>query len=425
MDRQRPAPPATRSTSTSAPTTRCCARPATSACARSRRRTPSARSSLHLGARRRDARRRARSPTPPARLPAMHAEVRRIVLGQSHELFEAAGFDVRDWQRRDARAAGAARCAGTAAARSAVFIASATRHRRPGADRHRLPDRVEQAARAARPQRRSGAARRGRRRGPELAGRARHALGVSPSAAASSLAALGARRTARCAAIAQRSAPTCACACSRRRSASTSARRSAGGAASSPSTCAATSPSGRPVYFVSSNTHSLANLARRLRAGARERVSARAARRNPSRSLRARRSSARSPTAATSARRNYPLLRAARATLHDDAGARTQQVQAFDAESGHLTAARRPATSTSTPSSSSSRKLDPSALDPRLRVPGLEQLRAERRGHHQHRLPARHGGLPPPLAPRPGRRASCAASTSWARRRRSTAASAT
>ena len=105
------------------------------------------RSSLHLGA---------EDPDPDlaafaysaARLPDCIPQVRRIVLGQSLAQFAAAGFPIESWQsvrtrgrRRPLRWDGNQTLA--------VFIASALRHRRSGADPDRLPDRVEQAARPA------------------------------------------------------------------------------------------------------------------------------------------------------------------------------------------------------------------------------------------------------------------------------------
>ena len=43
-------------------------------------------------------------------------------------------------------------------------------------------------------------------------------------------------------------------------------------------------------------------------------------------------------------------------------------------------------------------QLRPENLDPRVHVPGIERLAQSDAVHHQHRLPARHGRVPPPVA---------------------------
>ena len=293
-----------------------------------------------------------------------------VVLGQSHELFEAAGFDVRSWQIvQDARPPPPAALR-RQRARSRVFIASASdiddlvpivtayqiewnkMHARLRSARHR-------------PRRRRGD--RGSRRARASARRPSTTLRSSRRVRPARLERgdRGARRP-------RRSISTCGC--SRRRTRSTSARRSAGGAASSPRTCARTEPRRPPVYFVSSNTHALANLVGGYaRTHADEIVDLGATQTNPEglgaevASALARTDDARARAASSttcSAATSTPI--AARR-----AHARGARVRGRERASS---TSRSPATSTSTRRSSSSSKLDPALLDPRLRVPGIERL---------------------------------------------------
>ena len=147
---------ATRSSSTSARTPRCCARAARRACACSSPRTGDGLEPAPAGGQRRARPRRVHLRDPaPARRRSRGAEL--VVMGQEAEVLRAHGIAIarRGTRPRRRRGGGAGTTAATGTARRAAR--QRVRRRRPGADARRLPDRVEQDPRA--PARRRLAAR--------------------------------------------------------------------------------------------------------------------------------------------------------------------------------------------------------------------------------------------------------------------------
>ena len=172
--------------------------------------------------------------------------IRHIVLGQSVDQFEAAGYPIDKWTGRPhARPPPPAALGRRRHARGVRRLGLGHRRSRP--DPHRVPDRVEQAARA--PARRADRRRRRRRRARGCARRS--------DAAAS--------RAARRARPAVERRPRATCIAPRLRPVRAPARRlvprvPALGAALVAARSRPAIPQGRPVYFVSSNSHSIANL---------------------------------------------------------------------------------------------------------------------------------------------------------------------
>ena len=270
-----------------------------------------------------------------ARLPECMPRISRVVLGQSDETYAAFGF------RRAALAARAHARPPAAAAlgrrRDAGRVRrERVRHRRPGADPDRLPDRVEQDARpdrvgAARARR----ARTRRAKAPDLARGAR-ALGRRRRAPAR-----GARRATPDAALRgdrARAASICACGCSPARSRSTSARRSSGGSGIER---VYLRDAGGADARRSTSCRRTRTRSRTCSAATRSRTATSciaAARRDPTRRRRCRSSSASSPTA----RPPTPnlLYFALRNYLHADPDA-LERVQALGRRGGHRSRRRR------------------------------------------------------------------------------------
>ncbi len=141
------APPATRSTSTSAPTTRCCASSGRRPRARVRGGAPVSRDRACTSAPRSRSPTWRRSPTAPAAFPTACRRSGASCSARASRSSSRPGYPIDTWQgvrtrgrRRPLRWDGEQHPRGV----HRVGV----RHRRPGADRHRVPDRVEQAPRA-------------------------------------------------------------------------------------------------------------------------------------------------------------------------------------------------------------------------------------------------------------------------------------
>jgi hypothetical protein len=380
----------------------------------------SANSSLHAGALARAPRRRRLrlQRRAPARVHAGRSE--RIVLGQSHEQFEARrAAEVRDVAARCGPAAAAGRCATTAATcwrSSSPAPATSTTWCRSSPPTRSSGTRCTSASLTR--ARRASLARAPARTGSTSTPRARR---CSASTSRDRHLARRARR---------RLGPP-GCARSRARSCdltlrvldgsfrSISARRSAGGGIEprTPSREHAEAPG--LLRLVEQPL--AAQPARRLRRAHRDAIVEFVRRREP-------RGAGRRPRGTLEGgdepEAQPPLLPAARLPPRPrDLGQPSPRSRPFDAECGIRTIPAPESIDVSAQLIDLA-KLRPDrsirAWRPRPRAP-----RAERRGDRQHRLPARNGRVSPPGAARPRASASSAASTSWARPRPSTAASAT
>ncbi|MBX3192985.1 MAG: hypothetical protein KF819_38730 [Labilithrix sp.] len=302
-----------------------------------------------------------------ARLPDEMIDVDLVVLGQSHELFEAAGFDVRRWKivktrgrRRPLRYDGADKLA--------VFIASAsdiddlvpivTAYQIEWNKMHlklrRSVASQEQMLEVARDP-------------TQLA----HALGVQPADAQKLLDVFGAARLER-GAVALYARPIdlrvrmLAPSYSQYQRA---AQRWWSGI--EPAYVRAIEPRRPPVYFVSSNTHAIANLVGGYARAHADEIVAWARLRDPEGlgDEVARAAATNDPTEL--APLLYYLLRA---YIHADEGtSKMNEVRAFEATKGlvHLS---EPGHIDVDAQIAHLAKLDPDLLDPRLKVPGIERL---------------------------------------------------
>ena len=133
---------------------------------------------------------------------------------------------------------------------------------------------------------------------------------------------------------------------------------------------------GRPVYFVSSNSHSLANLLGGYASAFRDDIVAFIRDKDPERLAGA---LAAAETAGDVTDQAAILYYALRAYLHDpaDGGARVAAVQRFDAESG-IRSIYNPGRIDVDAQVIELGRLRPDRLDPRVRVPGIEALAASR-----------------------------------------------
>ena len=194
----------TRSSSTTAPTRRCCARRARRGCACSSRRTARC-SRACTRSPRPTSSTSARSSTRPAGCPAQAFAPQRIVLGQEAVQFARAGIGrLADWTPLEAPAR-RRRWYSDGDGTLAVLLASGVGPRRPRPDARRLPARVEQAAPAA--------ARRGRACEGRAPAACADALGGAESDWERLLEALGGELGSS-RAVARRARSTCASGCS-------------------------------------------------------------------------------------------------------------------------------------------------------------------------------------------------------------------
>ncbi len=293
-----------------------------------------------------------------ARLPAEMIGVTRLYLGQSHELFEAAGLTVRDWapvrargRRRPTRFDGRDALA--------VFIASASDiddlvpivtayqiewnkiHRRLAS--HELSGSEDVAA----------------------------ALQLDPDQVATLVAALGRDRF--MAALAAMRARECDLSIVMLSASYSQYQRAAQRwwSGVEPKYLRAERPRRPPVYFVSSNTHAIANLWGGYALSNQAAIVEYAERVNPEGLRDELRAALASGNASRVSGFLYYLLRG---FIHDDAtGARVAQVRAFEAAIGleHVTEPGHVDVDAQLIELS---KLDPARIDPRLRVPGVERL---------------------------------------------------
>jgi hypothetical protein len=295
------------------------------------------------------------------RLPLEMPECKRIVLGQSHELFEAAGFHVRDWatvkargRRRPLRWDGAGTLAAFIASASDIddLVPIVTAYQLEWNKMHaRLRSLGSDVTR-------------------QTVGRA---LGFDEGQMAKLVEAFGAARfdaAARAVATSPVDLKLRMLAASHSQYQRAAQRWWSG---IEPAYMRRPPSLRRPVYFVSSNTHALANLLGGF-ALARAEDIAGWARRTNFEDLGAEMDAA---MASGDEARVAPLLYyLLRAWIHDDkSGARTREVRAFEERIGleHLSGPGKVDVDAQIVQLG---KLDPERLDPRLRLPGIEKLRA-------------------------------------------------
>jgi hypothetical protein len=295
------------------------------------------------------------------RLPLEMIHIGRIVLGQSHELFEAAGFDVRSWRivktrgrRRPLRWDGDATLAAFIASASDIddLVPIVTAYQIEWNKMHgRLRALGDGATRA------------------DVAA----ALGLDEARMSKLVEAFGQDvfdRAARAMAAAPLDLKLRMLAASHSQYQRAAQRWWSG---VEPSTLSPRQPRRRPVYFVSSNTHAIANLVggyANVHAGA---IAEWAQRHNPEGLGPDVDAALASGDAARSTAIVYYLLRG---WIHaDKSGARMREVRAFEGRAGlsHLSTPGHVDVDAQIVELS---RLDPACLDPRLRVPGLDALRA-------------------------------------------------
>lgn len=284
-----------------------------------------------------------------ARLPEMMPYVEHVLLGQSHEVFEAEGFDVKGWhsvrargRRRPQRWDGASRLA--------VFIAS------PSDIDDLVPIltayQIEWNKMHVRL--RSG----GEIGGPEVTDRLREALGPDRVEEM-----LGELRRRPLDVRVQLLAPSYS-------QFQRAAHRWWSGV--EPAYLRKARPRRPPTYFVSSNTHAIANLVGGFALRSRDAILAWAEQRDDAGLVARIRKAKRNGDEADMTALAYFLLRP---YIHDAPGdARMREVRAFEAERG-LVHVAEPGHVEVDAQIVDLAKLDPESLDPRLRVPGVERLR--------------------------------------------------
>ena len=295
------------------------------------------------------------------RLPLEMIHIRRIVLGQSHELFEAAGFDVRSWRivrtrgrRRPLRWDGA----GTLAA----FIASASDidDLVPIVTAYQIEwNKMHGRLRAL----------------GEGAGRADVAavLGLDEGRMRKLVEAFGQdvfEQAVREMAAAPLDLKLRMLAASHSQYQRAAQRWWSG---VEPSTLGQREPRRRPVYFVSSNTHAIANLVGGFANANATPIADWARRQNPEGLAGDVDAALASGDAGRATAIVYYLLRG---WIHaDPSGARMREVRAFEGRAGlsHLSTPGHVDVDAQIVELS---RLEPACLDPRLRVPGLDALRA-------------------------------------------------
>ena len=295
------------------------------------------------------------------RLPLEMPDTRRIVLGQSHELFEAAGFDVRRWQivktrgrRRPLRYDGA----GTLA----VFIASAS-------DIDDLVPmvtayQIEWNKMHARLRSLTAGTKR-----PEVAA----ALALDDANMSKLVEAFGGDRfdeAIRAVSAAPLDLKLRMLAASHSQYQRAAQRWWSG---VEPSTLRAEAPRRRPVYFVSSNTHAIANLVGGYARSHVDAIASWATRDNPENLARDVEEALAGSDDAHTASILYYLLRG---WIHrDDSGERIRQVRAFEELAG-LSHLSTPGHVDVDAQVIEIARLDTKCLDPRLHVEGIDSLRS-------------------------------------------------
>lgn len=326
-------------------------------------------SSLHAGA---------RGPAPDvaafaysaARLPACVFRVRRVVLGQSHEHFEAAGLPVRNWQtvrtrgrRRPLRWDGGPTLAAFIASTSDIddLVPIVTAYQ---IEWNKLHRRLQETSLGrllpAAPGRAVDAAELGR------------ALGLSEPDAAALQAALGEDWDAAVRALAAGELDL--------------SMRLLNGSFSQyqrtaqrwwsgiePSYVRATRPRRKAVYFVSSNSHSLSNLLGGYARAHRELVLDFARQTDPEQLARPLAEAIERGDEALACNLTYYLLRAFLQQRGDRQRALREEVKTFDAQSG-ITSIESPGHIDVSAQLVDLARLIPERLDPRVRVPDLERL---------------------------------------------------
>ncbi len=293
------------------------------------------------------------------RLPLEMPLVRRVVLGQSHELFEAAGFELRQWQvvkargrRRPMRWDGKGNLGALIASMSDIddLVPIVTAYQ---IEWNKMHARVRAAAAGA---------------GREAIAKA---LGLDDVAFGKLVEAFGeANFDAAIGAVA--AAPLdlkvrmLAASHSQYQRA---AQRWWSGV--EPAYLRASTPRRKPVYFVSSNTHAIANLVGGFARERREPIAEWIRRTNPE-GLAPDLEQALAPGDEA---RSLPILYyLLRAWIHDDAtGARMGEVRAFEQRTG-LSHLSLPGNVQVDAQLIELGRLDPARIDPRLRVPGIEKL---------------------------------------------------
>ncbi len=294
-----------------------------------------------------------------ARLPTEMPSVRRLVLGQSNELFEAAGFDVRSWKivktrgrRRPLRWDGAGTLAVYIASASDIddLIPLVTGYQLEWNKMHaRLRSLGEGASRPA----------------------VRDALGLDDAALDKLVSALAVADVDAAAAMLAR-APVALKV--RMLAASHSQYQRAAQrwwSGVEPRYMRAEAPRRRPVYFVSSNTHSLVNLLGGYARAQSSTIVDWARRKNPEGLAAEVEALAATGDESRLLPMVYYLLRA---WIHDDeSGARMREVRDFEAKVG-LSHVSTPGQVDVDAQLFELGRLDVSVLDPRLRVPGIEAL---------------------------------------------------
>jgi hypothetical protein len=293
------------------------------------------------------------------RLPLEMRDTRRVVLGQSHELFEAAGFDVRSW--RIVKTRGRRRPLRWDGGTLAVFIASASDidDLVPMLTAYQIEwNKMHPRLRSVGP----------RAELSELVG----ALGLDEASLRKLVEAFGsphfepALRAVSASPLDLKIRMLAASHSQYQRA----AQRWWSGV--EPATLRAASPRRRPVYFVSSNTHAIANLVGGYARSHMETIAAWAREDNPEDLARDVEVAVASGDDAQTASVFYYLLRG---WIHADAGGeRMRQVRAFEQRAGlsHLSTPGHVDVDAQVVELS---RLDVACLDPRLHVKGLEALR--------------------------------------------------
>jgi hypothetical protein len=337
-------------------------------------------SALHVGA---------REPRPDiaafaysaARLPEQVAFARLVVMGQAHEQFEAAGFDVHDpkWvrvttrgRRRPLRWDGASVIAAFVTSVTDVddLVPILTAYQIEWNKMHRLLAQSDLGRRLAHAEPPVGPGAPGE--APDVVALAR-ALDVEPEQAQTLTAALGARWPVALREIARRPQDLSVQLLS---GAFTEYQRAAlrWWSGIEPSYLRDSRPRRPPVYFVSSNTHALVNLIGGYALAHREEILDFARRRNPEDLAERFDQAVAAGDEAEAANIAYYLLRA---FLHEDdprAAERRATVQRYDAESG-IVSVESPGRIDVAAQIFSLASVRPDRVDPRLRMPGLEALR--------------------------------------------------
>ena len=295
------------------------------------------------------------------RLPIEMPHIGRVVLGQSHELFEAAGFQLREWRvvkargrRRPLRWDGHGTLGALIASASDIddLVPIVTAYQ---IEWNKMHPRVRSAA-------------------PDATREAiANALGLDAVAFGKLVEAFGEAHfdaAIRAVAAAPLDLKVRMLAASHSQYQRAAQRWWSG---VEPPYLRAKSPRRSPVYFVSSNTHAIANLVGGYARGRRDAIGEWIRRTNPEGLAGDLEAALASGDDARIAPVLYYLLRA---WIHDDpSGARTAEVRDFEQQAG-LSHVSLPGNVQVDAQLVELSKLDPARIDPRLRVPGIEKLRA-------------------------------------------------